>query len=423
MESGSLSDRLYRNFGRSHIFAVTWLAYAGFYLCRKNFSVTMPLLVEQVGWNKLQLANVLFGYSLMYCTWQFVNGYLSDRLGARLVVGAGLFIAIFSNLAMGMTASLGLMLVLNCINGAAQATGWSGLVKTMSAWYVPRERGVIMAWWSTNYALGGFLATLFATWSISQSVLLTKFTWQRGFWMPALLLAPIAILFVLLVRNHPPGASDTSAGSASPLHDSSNLGEILRNRVVWTISLSYFFVKATRYSFLFWLPLYLTERLRYEKSDAGYFSSIYELVGFTGVILAGYVSDRLMRSQRFPVVTMMLWCLAGLCFLHPMVASMGMMFNAIGVGLIGMMTFGPDTMIAGPAVQDAVSTRAAGTAAGFVNGVGSAGQLLSPYLVAVVADQFGWDRLFYLFGVFALISGAMLMSLWKTSQTPAPVEV
>jgi OPA family glycerol-3-phosphate transporter-like MFS transporter len=123
MDSGNLSDRLYHSFGRSHIFVVTWLAYAGFYLCRKNFSVTMPLLVEQVGWNKLQLVNVLFGYSLMYCSWQFVNGYLSDRLGARLVVGAGLFMAVFSNFAMGMTISLGLMLLLlSCINGAGNVS-------------------------------------------------------------------------------------------------------------------------------------------------------------------------------------------------------------------------------------------------------------------------------------------------------------
>jgi len=33
---------------RVRVFAVTWLAYAGFYFCRKNLSVAMPLLKEEL---------------------------------------------------------------------------------------------------------------------------------------------------------------------------------------------------------------------------------------------------------------------------------------------------------------------------------------------------------------------------------------
>jgi sugar phosphate permease len=51
---------------RLRIFAVTWLGYAGFYLCRKNFSVIMPLLTDEFGYTKADFAWVLTGYSLVY---------------------------------------------------------------------------------------------------------------------------------------------------------------------------------------------------------------------------------------------------------------------------------------------------------------------------------------------------------------------
>ena len=407
---------------RAGIFVFTWLAYAGFYLCRKNFSVAMPLLTKELGWSKLDLANVVFGYSLFYAGGQFVNGVLSDRFGARLVVGCGLFASIFSNVGMGAATSLTMMLALACVNGGAQATGWSGLVKIMSAWFEPRVRGVAMAWWSTNYALGGFLATLFAAFAISQTQVLASFSWQRGFWLPAMALLPIALLFVVGVRNDPgvhwsPSVSEEAA-SAGPRAAQAPLRQALGSRVVWTIGISYFFVKATRYAFLFWLPLYLTERLQYDAARAGSASSVYELVGFAGVVLAGYISDKLLHSRRFPVATVMLGLLALLCLLQPRLAAGGALLNLLGIGLIGMMTFGPDTLMSGPAVQDVVSTRAAGTAAGFVNGIGSLGQLVSPYLVALVADRFGWDGLFYLFFCFASLSALLLSPLWTHRSQP-----
>ena len=413
---------------RVRIFAITWLAYAGFYLCRKNFSVVIPLLTQELGWSKLQLANVVFGYSLLYSVGQFVSGSVADRFGARRVVGFGLLLSVLANLAMGMEVSLAFILAMACVNGAAQSTGWSGLVKTMSDWFNQSERGVVMAWWCTNYVLGGFAATLIASYAISQTWLLQSLTWQRGFIIPAFLLLIVAFCFVWLTRDRPAdvnleademGGAEVGSAVQQTSNDRVNAGtggvwrEVFSNRAVWMIALMYFFLKMTRYSFLFWLPLYLTERLHYDAGRAGYASSVYELVGFSGVLLAGYASDKLVQSRRFPVAAIMLGLLALFCLLQPVVADWGAVASITGIALIGVMTYGPDTLMSGAAAQDAVSPRATATAAGFINGVGSLGQLLSPYLVAFVAGRFGWDRLFSLFVVFALVGGGLLATMWN----------
>jgi sugar phosphate permease len=415
---------------RYRIFAISWLAYAGFYFCRKNFSVVMPLLRHDLGESNMQLAAVITGYSVLYALSQFLSGALSDYFGPRRVVGIGMCIVVLANVLMGFQTSLVAFVILGCLSGAGQSTGWSGLVKNMACWFRRQERGVVMAWWSTNYVLGGFVATIFATFAVTQNWLFPAWGWRRGFWAPALVLLIVMLGYVFLVRNHPSEvglpAIEEDEPVAAPLgdqgtrrdapqpHDSTSVFRgLLLDRTVWIISAMYFFLKLTRYGFLFWLPVYMTQHLHYSVREAGYTSSLYELVGFSGAIIAGYASDKLVQSRRFPVGAVMLWGLALVSLIHPMLAARGHWGNALGISLIGIMTFGPDTLMSGAAAQDVGSQRGAATAAGFIDGVGSIGQILSPYLVALVTEKYGWDTLFYLFVAFSVTGGCLLATRWN----------
>ncbi|MPZ16414.1 MAG: MFS transporter [Luteitalea sp.] len=417
------------------IFAVTWIAYAGFYLCRKNFSVAMPLLGGESGLTKLDFANLIFGYSLMYAAGQPLFGVLADRFGARRVVATGMLLAVVANIFMVTGTSVLMLAPLMLMNGIGQATGWPGLVQIMANWFRRGERGMVMAWWTTNYVLGGFLATVFATWVATSSLLLPGQGWQRAFWVPAVLLAVIAALFVAGARDRPedsvvrseeaaPDAATrlrsasarlryASATQADAPAERPHLGRALASPLIWIIALGCLFAKITRYAFLFWLPLYMTEQLGYTVDQAGYMASIFELSGFGGAILAGYVSDRLFQSRRFPVTALMFFMLAVVCLVHPLTAGYGYVASGIGIALIGIANYGPDTLLQGAAAQDAGAGLGTGTVSGLISGVGSVGQLFSPYLVAFVAARYGWNGLFQVFTVVAFVGGALQAILWN----------
>ena len=282
---------------------VTWLTYAGFYLYRKNIGVVLPLLEHDLGYSNTQLAHVIFGYSLFYTVGQLCCGVLSDRFGPRRIVGIGLFLVVISNLVTGFITSLMMLGLLACLNGLGQSAGWPGLVKNMSYWFGRRERGVVMAWWGTNYVMGGFLATIFATFVATNPMFFPSWGWRRGFWAPAVLLLFIALGFVSLVRNQPSDVSFPDIdenddegvtrswshrlrSSEVPIRSIAILRDLLSDGSVWIIGAMYFFLKLTRYSFLFWLPLYMIQHLGYAPREAGYPSSLYELVGFSGAIVA-----------------------------------------------------------------------------------------------------------------------------------------
>jgi OPA family sugar phosphate sensor protein UhpC-like MFS transporter len=361
---------------------------------------------------------------------QLCSGILADRFGPRLIVGIGLLIVVISNLLTGFVTSLVMLFILASLNGLGQSTGWPGLVKNMSCWFGRQERGVVMAWWGTNYVIGGFLATIFATFVATNTLFAPLWTWRRGFWGPAILLFSITIVFITLVRNRPSDVKlanvdddeETVLTSAPSMCEgtgrsgefpNSIIRSLLSDRTIWIIGAMYFLLKVTRYSFLFWLPIYMIQNLGYGPQEAGYTSSLYELVGFSGAIAAGYASDKLFQSRRFPVGAIMLWGLAFACLAQPILATVGHVWNAVGISLIGIMTYGPDTLMSGAAAQDIGTQEGAGTAAGLIDGVGSVGQVFSPYIVALVTFHFGWNTLFHVFVVLSLIGGGLLATRWN----------
>jgi len=411
---------------RRQIFAVTWITYAGFYFCRKNLSIVLPLLLGVSGLRSIDLANIIFGYSLFYAVGQFGFGFLSDRIGPKRIVGFGLLLVVGSNLLMGMRASLIWLLLFACLNGAGQSTGWSGLVKTMASWFSSRNRGVVMAWWGTNYVLGGFLATAFATWSVAQHWILPRLGWRLGFFLPALVVLVITAIFFFGMEESPEKAGfvrrtwDDRPVVQSDRSSWRDLGILLCKPSLWTISISYFFLELCRYALMFWLPFYMVNRLRYDLQTAGYLSSLYELVGILGAVIAGYVSDRLTQSRRAPVSVIMLCGLGVVMLLHPFLAKYGLAGTALAISLAGVLSYGPDTLLSGAAAQDIGEAKAAASASGLVDGIGHLGALFSPYVVVYVSGRYGWDRLFLIFAGAAFLAGAVLIPMWNLRPSLRP---
>ncbi len=81
--------------------------------------------------------------------------------------------------------------------------------------------------------------------------------------------------------------------------------------------------------------------------------------------------------------------------------------------MLGILIYGPDLLMSGPASVDAVPAHHAARAAGIVNGVGWLGQLISAYVVAVVVGRFGWDQLFTFFLFCAVAAGSLLTLRWN----------
>ena len=427
------NDRRYERW-RWQIFAVGWLAYAGFYLTRKSFSVAKIELAKPdvMGLSKGDMSWMDGANSLAYAVGQFAWGMMGDKFGTRIVVLVGMLLSVIVALLAGasnMALALGACLA---VQGLAQASGWAPLAKNMGEFFSRRERGRVMGWWCTNYAFGGFIATVLAGQAVKWGG-----TWRYAFWVPALALVLIGVLFVLFQRNRPEDVGLPSieqyhgqpeavvAADASPTQESEGswqiVGAVLRNRMVLLLAAVYFLVKPTRYLILFWSPVYVNERLGTGTAESGLLGSMFDLAGPVGTLAGGYLSDRMFQSRRMPVGVIALFSLA--------ILMMGFQYlpltkAAIGAGLFaaGFLVFIPDSLLSGTAAIDFGTKKGASTASGIVNGCGSLGQIIGVTLPGWIGQFLAegreiWNPIFFGLGLALALAGLLLVPHWNALPT------
>lgn len=185
--------------------------------------------------------------------------------------------------------------------------------------------------------------------------------------------------------------------------------EILAIPRLKMLMLSYFFVKIVRYCLLFWLPFYLSQEYKMSVAVAGYMSCIYDLGGVLGGLACGIIGDKYFEGKRTVLGALSCALLTFAIGGYQTACSMGMLTNAIVMGLIGFLVAGPDAMLGSTAVSDCCEQagygqEVLGTAAGVVNGMGSVGAVLQGALTAVIAEKYGWGALFVTLAVLSALS-------------------
>lgn len=416
---------------RWQIFAVTWIAYAGFYLTRKSYSVAKIGLSEDFGFSNTDLGYFDNVYLWTYMIGQFVWGVSGDRFGPRRIVLAGLFCSSAVGFVSGWISALWVFAAFGALQGIAQSTGWPNLVKTMSEWFSRSERGVIMGWWCSNYAVGGLIASPFAGLAAD-----TFGSWRYAFFVPALALFGIVVLFFLFQRNRPedvglPSIEEYHGEKPAVLDENERpeeepegswkvVGEVFRNKTVWVLAIVYFCLKPTRYAILFWGPKYVSEQLGTGMTESALISILFEAAGPLGVLFAGVMSDKVFQARRMPIAVIMLFLLAGVLFNFNEIATGGKGAVACLLFAIGFLLYGPDSLLTGTSAMDFGTKKGAATAAGFINGWGSVGAALGGGLPGYISDNYGWEPLFNGLAGASILAALILLPLWNAR--PATVD-
>jgi OPA family sugar phosphate sensor protein UhpC-like MFS transporter len=440
---------------------LSFVAYATYYFGRKGFGVAKKSIEHDLGIGRDGLAAIDTGHLALYAVGQFANGVLADRVGARRLVGFGMLASAAACAWFGASsAALSLFLAFS-VNGYAQSTGWPGTTRAMADWTTDENRRRVMALWATCYQVGGIGASAAAAW-------LLRYGWRSAFYVPAVLLAVVgsSVLVGLpaqgerfreaKARRGAVRASEARRGSSrvselrgpheapnkamatrspreleaarGPLREGAGapgtahvetddnrsarkraVRDALSSPTLWCFGASYFAIKLIRYSLLFWLPYYLSDDLGYAPSAAGYLSTAFEVGGVVGVVATGLFTHRARSVSRPALSAAMLAALAAMIVLYTKVAPLGAGANATGLALIGVFLFGPDSLLSGAVAQDAGGPRAAATATGMVNGIGSLGAVLQGALNAWVSRRFGWHAVFLSFVTFSVVAAVTLV--------------
>uniref|UniRef100_A0A4W3H0A7 Glucose-6-phosphate exchanger SLC37A2 n=1 Tax=Callorhinchus milii TaxID=7868 RepID=A0A4W3H0A7_CALMI len=402
---------------RGFTLVLTFLCYTSYHLSRKPISIVKVhmwvncLCVGDKANYKLLFAALDNSFLIAYAIAMFFSGMFGERLPLRyyLSVGmllSGLFTSLFGLGFYWKIHNIWFFVIVQVANGLVQTTGWPSVVTCVGNWFGKGKRGFIMGVWNSHTSVGNILGSLIAGVWVSSA-------WGLSFIVPGIIIAVMGIVcFFFLVepgcvccplvansvqfQPERPGGSPECV-SVSVWSACSHAAVSLLQGVV-EFALCLLFAKLVSYTFLFWLPLYLSHVGHLDPKNAGDISTLFDVGGIIGGILAGVVSDY--TGGRATTCYVMLITAAPMLFLYNYIGQSGLA-TVIGMLIVcGALVNGPYALITTAVAADLGThkclkgnAKALSTVTAIIDGTGSIGAALGPLLAGFITD---WNKVFYM---------------------------
>ncbi|CAN2387817.1 Major Facilitator Superfamily [Pristimantis euphronides] len=436
----------------------------------KEFVILKPLQLSKVhnvsrcGWapfdkkNYKELLGALdYSFLCAYAVGMYLSGMIGERLPLRYflscgMVASGFFTALFGLGYFYNIHNLTYYIIIQVLNGLVQTTGWPSVITCIGNWFGKGRRGLIMGVWNSHTSVGNILGSLIAGFWVSSC-------WGMSFVVPGLIIAVMGLICFLFLIEHPRDIKmDDSALSSLkvscnglkiqnqilkaeeyypeqnmlgptpiyPTHHVVILQRDLNTGKSGTSAISFFgalqipgvvefsmcllFAKLVSYTFLFWLPLYITSVGHMDARHAGDLSTLFDVGGIIGGILAGVISDK--SHKRATTCGIMLLFAAPTLYFFSAVSKTGPTFTVLMLLVCGALVNGPYSLITTAVSADLGTHKslkgnahALSTVSAIIDGTGSVGAALGP-LLAGLLSPYGWHNVFFMLMIsdaFALL--------------------
>jgi MFS family permease len=380
---------------------------------RTAFSLLMPPLIDEFGWDRGLAAGAFsFGFLVSAALGPIV-GRVMDVRGPRVVImagvavlSAGLFLAPSIERPWHLYATLGVL-----VGGGANMMTYTVHSQFLPNWFL-RRRGLAI---SLAFAGAGVGAILLLPWL--QSIILSE-GWRAACWTIGLLVVLAVAPLNLLVRKKPeeiglmPDGEARPAAASGPRHAPHiadpawaavewTLARAVRTARYWWIVLGYFCALVAWYAVQVHQTKYLTE-IGFTPLVAAWALGAVSVAGIPGQIVLGGLSDRIGREwiwtagcAGFAISYAALIALEhapSTALLYAMVLSQGFLGYAL-------------TSVMGPIVVEIFEGPHYGTIFGTITIALIGGGAAGPWMAGVIYDASGSYRL-----AFLLIIGCCLVS-------------
>lgn len=389
------------------------IGYALFYFVRKNLSIAMPAMQEDLGITKGDLGLFLTLHGLLYGVSKFANGFIGDRVNARYFMVTGLVLSAVCNILFGFSSAVLVFGVVWMLNGWFQGMGFPPCARLLTHWIPPTQLATKMSIWNTSHSIGAGLVVIVCGYIVSLG-------WRWCFWFPSIiaLVGAVGLWFALRDTPHSVGLPELNQKRAGEAKEESSKEfkafvrkHVFGNPTIWVLAFANFFVYIVRYAVLDWGPTLLGEWKGISIQHAGWMVAAFEISGILGMLTAGWATDRFFggRGPRVCVLCMALATVFIALFWGLQEPSMWLATCLLGAA--GFCIYGPQALV-GIAAANIATKKAAATAVGFTGLFGYASTLVSGWGLGLLAQHYGWDVAVGALILIAVVGTLIFMAAW-----------
>src|SRR6266404_9856520 len=314
MELRDEAKPMLRSAARPPVFRIRWRIFSllfgfGFlaYLQQKSITVAAERMMPDLGLSQFQISLIEWAFVLGYGLFQIPGGILGQRQGARrtfVIIGLAAFLAtIATPLAPYWLTGIALfaaLLLAQLLLGCSQGAIFPVSAGVFEVWFPPRWWASVQGLQTMGLSLGAALTPpLIAN-------LMAVMGWKRALLWASLPAIGLISIWAWYGRNSPrehPAVSpveleEIGAASAAPV-DSAISGRqllnILKNRNVLLLAVSYLCLNYSFYLLSNWVFLYLVQERKFSVLESGWLAIAPPLAAALGSGAGGLITAALCR--------------------------------------------------------------------------------------------------------------------------------
>jgi len=315
---------------RFRILAAIFVSVVINYMDRSNISVAATGITEDLKLSPVQLGYVFSAFGWTYAILQIPGGIMADRFGARIVYTFSIIIWSLVTVAQGFATGFMMLFVLRMLIGVFEAPSYPINNRIVTSWFPDKERATAIAIYTSGQFAGlAFLAPALTTLQFYAG-------WQGLFIITGIIGVIWGIGWYFIYRDPADHAKvneaeldyiekggglinrkkTTLTANRTPFKWN-DLKEVFSHQKLWGIYIGQFTVNGTMWFFLTWFPTYLVKYRGMDFIKSGFLASVPFIAAFAGILLAGFLSDYMIRkgvsastARKTPVITGLLLSLS-----------------------------------------------------------------------------------------------------------------
>ena len=369
------------------------------YLDRTVLGIAAPYLTRELGLTAASLGIVFSAFSWSYALLQIPGGVFLDRFGTRVTYSLALTMWSAFTALMGIVTGLPGLILTRIGVGVFEAPCFPANSRILATWFPQHERARA----NSIYSVGQYAGIAFL--SVPLFWVTQQFGWRGLFVIAGGFGMALGALFWFRYREP---SEDAQVSSSELAHIKAGGGGeytgarlafswrrirmLLRHRQILGASIGQFGGNSTQVFFVTWFPTYLVNARGMSFINAGMMTMLPYIGASIGVLVAGQVSDRILKrtgsanlARKLPIVGGML--LASTIVIANFVPDGS---NTLVIAIMSLAFFGQGmTNLGWTVISDVAPKKLIGLTAGIFNFSANLAGIVTPLVIGYAYQASG----------------------------------